>query len=98
MAETTRNVFIVVTRCNEGNTEKILGTLREIAPDAIALNGSTFILSHQGGEGFPGDILFALDPLKVETVSVFICTVKGGIGSSFDRETVSAIKAMVNGL
>ena len=89
---------MVVTRCNEGNTDKILGALREIAPDAIPLNGSTFILSHQGAEGFPGEILFALDPLKVETVSVFICTVKGGIGGSFDRGTVAAIKAMISGL
>ena len=89
---------MVITRCSEGSTEKILGTLREIAPNAIALNGSTFILSHEGDEGFPGNILFALDPLKVETVSVFICTVKGGIGSSFGSETDAAIKAMVNGL
>ena len=98
MAENARNVFMVVTQCEADSTAVVLDILRKIAPDAISLSSSTFLLSNEG-EGFPGYILATLDPLKVKSVkAVFICTVTYAFGSSFGRKKDSAIKAILDGI
>jgi hypothetical protein len=96
MAENTRNVFVVVTRCGADNTGDILGILRAISAGAVALNDSTFIL--EGGDGLPGHILSALDPFEVKSVSVLVCTVTSTMATSFGRDTDAAIKAILDGI
>lgn len=79
--------------------KKCSGILKGIAPNAISLSASTFLLSKDNGEGFPGNILFALDPGKVESVkAVATFTVTDAFGSSFGKDKDIAIKAMLDGV
>ena len=92
--------FIVVTQCEADSTELVLAKLREIAPDVISLSSSTFLLStEENAEGFPGHILFALDPLKIKSVkAVFISNIDNVFGSSFGLDKDLAIKTILNRL